>query len=137
MREKLVEYVTLLFAGTADSQDMRQEILQNTLDRYDDLIAQGKSPEAAYRLAIATIGDVQEILEEDPDKTNMPTKSKKHFSWAIPLSILLLLVYLGTFMLMFFLPKNAVSYEVVAGILRGKVVFMSALKDNSLIQSSR
>ena len=38
---------------------------------------------------------------------------------------------------MFFLPKNAVSYEVVAGILRGKVVFVSALEDNSLIQSSR
>lgn len=38
---------------------------------------------------------------------------------------------------MFFLPKNAVSYEAVAGILRGKDVFMLALEDNSFIQSSR
>ena len=38
---------------------------------------------------------------------------------------------------MFFPPQNAVSYEVVAGILRGKDVFLSALEDNSLIQSSR
>ena len=37
---------------------------------------------------------------------------------------------------MFFLPKNAVSYEAVAGILRGKDVFMLALEDNSFIQSS-
>ena len=58
MRDQLIQYVRLLFAGTPDSYDMQQEILQNTLDRYDDLIAQGKAPEAAYRLAISGIGDM-------------------------------------------------------------------------------
>lgn len=62
MRDKLEQYVNLLFAGAADCEDIRQEILLNTLDRYDDLIAQGKVPEAAYRLAIAGIGDINEIL---------------------------------------------------------------------------
>ena len=62
MREQLIQYVSLLFAGAENCEDIRQEILQNTLDRYDDLIAQGKSEEAAYRLAITGIGDVSEIL---------------------------------------------------------------------------
>ena len=62
MRDQLIQYVRLLFAGTPDSYDMQQEILQNTLDRYDDLIAQGKAPEAAYRLAISGIGDINEII---------------------------------------------------------------------------
>ena len=62
MREQLIQYVDLLFAGMADCDEMKQEILQNTLDRFDDLIAQGKSPEAAYRLAISGIGDINEIL---------------------------------------------------------------------------
>ena len=62
MREQLEKYVELLFAGTPDSDDMQQEILQNTLDRYDDLIEQGKTPTDAYRLAIAGIGDVDEML---------------------------------------------------------------------------
>lgn len=62
MKDQLCQYVELLFAGTADSEDIKQEILQNTLDRYDDLIAEGKSPEAAYRLAIMGIGDINEIL---------------------------------------------------------------------------
>lgn len=62
MREQLEQYVNLLFAGAADCEDIKQEILQNTLDRYDDLIAEGKVPEAAYRLAITGIGDVNEIL---------------------------------------------------------------------------
>lgn len=62
MREQLEQYVKLLFAGTPDAEDMQQEILQNTLDRYDDLIEQGKTPEAAYRLAISGIGDINEVL---------------------------------------------------------------------------
>ena len=34
MRENLIQYVHLLFTGVADSEDVRDEILQNTLDRY-------------------------------------------------------------------------------------------------------
>lgn len=62
MREQLIRYVDLLFAGSPNAYDIKQEILQNTLDRYDDLIAQGKSPEAAYSLSIAGIGDISELL---------------------------------------------------------------------------
>ena len=62
MRERLIQYVDLLFAGAPHEDEMRLEILQNTLDRYDDLIASGKTPEAAYRLSISGIGDIHEIL---------------------------------------------------------------------------
>ena len=62
MREHLIQYVNLLFAGTSGTEEIKQEILQNTLDRFDDLVAQGKSPEAAYSLAISGIGDISEIL---------------------------------------------------------------------------
>lgn len=68
MREQLIQYVDLLFAGVPDSEEIKQEILQNTLDRYDDLIAQGKQPEAAYRLAISGIGDINEILAREPQE---------------------------------------------------------------------
>lgn len=66
MREQLQQYVKLLFAGAENCEDIQQEILQNTLDRYDDLIAEGKVPEAAYRLAITGIGDISEILGITP-----------------------------------------------------------------------
>ncbi len=75
MRDQLIQYVNLLFAGVPDCEDMKQEILQNTLDRYDDLIAQGKVPEAAYRLAITGIGDINEILGTSlPD--SLPVQDK-------------------------------------------------------------
>lgn len=74
MKEKLIQYVNLLFAGIPGSDDIRDEILQNTLDRYDDLISLGKSPEAAYSLAISGIGDINEILGSAPEtaKTQEP-----------------------------------------------------------------
>lgn len=81
MREQLIQYVNLLFAGAPDSEDIRQEILQNTLDRYDDLIAAGKTPEAAYRLAISGIGDIHEILgtqePETPVRPEAPAKENR------------------------------------------------------------
>ena len=72
MREQLAQYVELLFAGAQNCEDVRQEILQNTLDRYDDLIAQGKVPEAAYRLCITGIGDLGEILGSSQPNTSAP-----------------------------------------------------------------
>lgn len=62
MKDQLTSYVDLLFAGAPHAVDIKQEITQNTLDRYDDLIAQGKSPQAAYQLAICGIGDINELL---------------------------------------------------------------------------
>ena len=42
MREQLTQYVELLFAGAPGSEEIKEEILQNTLDRYDDLIARAR-----------------------------------------------------------------------------------------------
>lgn len=71
MREKLIQYVNFLFAGAPDAEDIKQEILQNTLDRFDDLVSQGKSPEAAYSLAISGIGDISEILGTHQETTQI------------------------------------------------------------------
>lgn len=72
MRDQLIRYVDLLFAGAPGADDIKQEILQNTLDRFDDLVAQGKTPEAAYSLAISGIGDISEILGR-PHAQTVPT----------------------------------------------------------------
>ncbi|MBQ9762094.1 MAG: hypothetical protein IJV82_03355 [Oscillospiraceae bacterium] len=79
MKEQLTKYVELLFAGTTGTEEIQQEILQNTLDKYDDLISQGKTPEAAYRLAISGIGDINEIIGDNasPAPASAPTLSEK------------------------------------------------------------
>lgn len=74
MREQLIQYIDLLFAGAPQAEDIKQEILHNTLDRYDDLIAQGKTPEAAYSLSISGIGDINEILGNAAQQTQQTTQ---------------------------------------------------------------
>lgn len=99
MREQLIQYVQLLFAGAADCDDTRQEILQNTLDRYDDLIAAGKTPEAAYRLAIMGIGDINEILGRAPGATPLPAPAVKPEEQDTPVKKLLRAIAVGLYIL--------------------------------------
>ncbi len=97
MKEHLIRYVDLLFAGAADAADIKQEILQNTLDRYDDLIAQGKSPEAAYQLAISGIGDIREILGGQIPATapiSVPVMVKEKPMWKKVLQAIAICLYI-------------------------------------------
>ena len=99
MREQLIQYVQLLFAGAADCDDTRQEILQNTLDRYDDLVAAGKTPEAAYRLAIMGIGDINEILGRAPGASPLPAPAVKPEEQDTPTKRLLRAIAIGLYIL--------------------------------------
>lgn len=89
MREKLIQYVDLLFAGIQNAEDIKAEILQNTLDRFDDLVAQGKTPEAAYSLAISGIGDLSEILSSRnaSQAQSVPMPAQTSAEEAVPSSI--------------------------------------------------
>ena len=99
MRDQLVQYVSLLFAGAENCEDTKQEILQNPLDRYDDLIAEGKSPEAAYRLAITGIGDVGEILGRNDTVLTAVPEAQKDTGRDTPTKKLLRAIAVGLYIL--------------------------------------
>lgn len=66
MEERLRAYMDSIFRDvkpTRQSVELKEEILQNLIDKYNDLIGEGKTQEAAYNIAIASIGDIGEILE--------------------------------------------------------------------------
>ena len=83
MREQIQAYVNGLFADAAltiRNAEVRQEILQHTLDRYDDLVASGKPEQEAYDEAVAGIGDVSELYEHKPaEKQAEAPKSARDF----------------------------------------------------------
>ena len=65
MNEKLRCYIDDLFANapsTVRAVELKEELYQNLTDKYNDLIAQGKSEESAYNIAIASIGDVDSLI---------------------------------------------------------------------------
>ena len=65
MENKLREYMDMVFSDIEPSKksiELKEEILQNLIDKYNDLLSEGKSPEAAYNIAVASIGDTSELL---------------------------------------------------------------------------
>jgi len=67
MEDKLRRYVDDLFAETAPTKkavELKEEMIQNLQDKYNDLISDGKTHEAAYNIVVAGIGDISDLLDE-------------------------------------------------------------------------
>lgn len=67
MNEKLRDYIENVFAGapqTPAAVEMKEEFLQNLIDKYNDLIGEGKSEDAAFNIAVASVGDVSGLVNE-------------------------------------------------------------------------
>ena len=67
MEDKLRRYVDGLFMDTVPTKkavELKEEMIQNLEDKYKDLMSDGKTPEAAYNIAVAGIGDVSALLAE-------------------------------------------------------------------------
>ena len=70
MKDKLKEFMDTVFADAEERaphnrrlQELKEEMLRNLCDRYDDLVANGKTPAAAYNVAVTGVGDVTELLD--------------------------------------------------------------------------
>lgn len=73
MHDRIADYVASLFAGASDSRriaELREEILQNTLDRYDEERAKGKSEQASYDAAVDAIGDISDLIGAHDPRRN-------------------------------------------------------------------
>ena len=103
MENKLRAYMDHLFQdvpNTKKAVEVKEEILQNIVDKYHDLVAEGKSEEAAYNIAIASIGDLDELLASLKDTSQMPNQmdSENYMAWrkksAIRISVAIMLYIL-------------------------------------------
>lgn len=76
MNERLKQYFDSLFEDAPDTKEMselKEEIFLNTLDRYNDLLSQGKSKDASFTQAVARIGNIEELISLcniDTDRNN-------------------------------------------------------------------
>ena len=67
MNEKIRKEVNVLFQNapnTKRANDLKDEIISNAEDKYEDLIKQGKSEEESLEIVIKEIGNVDELIEE-------------------------------------------------------------------------
>ena len=67
MKENIRKEVNILFEkapNTKRANDLKDEIISNAEDKYEDLVKQGKKEEEALQTVIQEIGDVDELIEE-------------------------------------------------------------------------
>ena len=84
MNEKIRIEVNTLFQdapNTKRANDLKDEIISNAEDKYEDLIKQGKNEEEALQTVIKEIGNVDELIEElnknNPIHTQYVEQSRK------------------------------------------------------------
>lgn len=66
MNDRLRKYIDILFEEapqTKKTVELKEEILQNITDKYNDLLSEGKTEEAAYNIAVASVGEVGDLIE--------------------------------------------------------------------------
>lgn len=67
MNENIRKYVNDLFENapnTKRANDLKEEIISNAQDKYNDYKEEGKTEEEAYQKVIEEIGEVDELIEE-------------------------------------------------------------------------
>jgi len=66
LENKLRDYIEDLFKDapkTRKAYELKEEMIANLIEKYRDLIAEGKNEEAAYNIAVSSIGDISELID--------------------------------------------------------------------------
>lgn len=125
MHEKLRKSVEELFENapkTHRAMELKEELLANLTDKYDDLVSSGKDEEEAFKIAISSIGDVDELLEGLKDKNMFDYDEIQRYSRknALVLSVSIGLYIMSVVILMLlsevFMVNSVVSVSIMLTI---------------------
>lgn len=103
MNDKLRKYIDNLFVDAPETRktvELKEEILQNITDKYYDLLSEGKTEEAAYNIAIASVGDVNELIENlKRGNTKMTNHSQEELENARKKTAMITAIAVGIYIL--------------------------------------
>ncbi|MEE0859801.1 MAG: permease prefix domain 1-containing protein [Acutalibacteraceae bacterium] len=93
MENRLRSHIEILFRDmpqNAGTQEIKEEILQNLIEKYYDLLADGKDPETAYSIAVASIGDIHSLFPDNPENiSKLVSKQRKKSALLISGAVML------------------------------------------------
>ncbi len=92
MEEKIRKHFNELFAGapkTRKAMEMKEEMIQNSIDKYQDLLGEGYSETDAFENVIGSIGDVTELFEDLEEKNllNLSEKDRRKKAMLTSISV--------------------------------------------------
>lgn len=137
MEDKLRRYIEGLFKDvppTKNVVELKEEMIQNLIEKYEDLIHEGKSEEAAFNIAVSGIGDINELLDDmDKEKkavTNNNDRQKAAMltSIAVMLYILSIVPILITMNSSFGFFNGIIGFFVLVTVATGIMIYNSMTK---------
>lgn len=133
MKEALRQYLDSLFEDapeTARMLELKEEIFQNLTDKYDDLLTEGKSEEAAYNIAVVSIGDVRALIDAQAGGTSSTKereKARQRSALFVAIAVALYILSLIPVILM----GNSISVGIMfamAAIATGLLIYNGATR---------
>lgn len=129
MKEKIIQHFNQLFEDapkTRKALDLKQEMTQNALDKYADMLQEGYSEEDAYQNVIRSIGDVSELFQEVEEKNLLELPEKDRRKRAMLKAVAVgLYIFAGVIFLFFGfleeLPGNYTEYASLGLVLAGLI----------------
>lgn len=149
MERKLREYMDHLFAQakpTRSTVELKEEMLQNLIEKYRDLLAEGKSEEAAYNIAIASVGDISELLKQIKEEENqMPRYTEEQIEQsrrrsALCVSIAVMLYILCVIPVILWEEYGVIAMFAMVAVATGLLIYNNMTKlgykksDDSMVE---
>ena len=93
MENELRGYIESQFAGSQPSRaniELKEELYQNLLERYRDIINEGKDPQSAYNIAVASMGSITPLITgPSPMEQAAVQAARKRSAVLVAISIML------------------------------------------------
>lgn len=89
---KIEEYVDELFENAPNNKktmEFKEELLANLLEKYNDLVESGMEREAAYNKVIGSIGNIDDLFEDDAIKETKEISDKKKYARDIAIAVMM------------------------------------------------
>lgn len=121
MKNKLREYIELetsKYEFSNDYKDLKEELLANSIDRFDELIKDGLTQQQAYVETIKCIGNIDSIFQEEQLKS---TKNRVDFSF---LFVAALVTFGNIFLLIYFMETEISKFVIITDFFVAILAFI-------------
>lgn len=134
MEERLRAYIEELFAEAPESHkvtELKEEMTQNLIDKYHDLLSEGKPEDVAFNIAVSGIGDVSGLLRDLENEGASPERQayerRRMISAALTAAAVMLYI-LSIIPVLLFDEMGVVAMFVLVALATGLLIFNNMSK---------
>ena len=134
MEERLRAYIEELFAEAPASHkamELKEEMTQNLIDKYHDLLSEGKPEDVAFNIAVSGIGDVSGLLrdlENDGFSSERAAYERRRMISAALTALAIMLYILSIIPVLLFDEMGVVAMFVLIALATGLLIFNNMTK---------